>query len=328
MEHLEAREVCRFVRSGSADQLIQYDLDQERDRAMLFQEWQKKKSLFVEESFIRDTTLVRDRSGAPYAAQLLLSLSHTGKIYNGAVGYEKEIDGFQSVFPPGSQWLYLELFCHPYRADQLLSGPVSDFLHRYREHYTGWFFIRYAEGGEHIRLRLRLPDPEDSHALITGLTGLLQQELASGIVQDIAVKTYRRETERYGKENIERVEAHFCADSAYALELAAMEGTTHEKYFLCRELVRRVAASGFLPAVDFAALVVKLSASFNKEHRWGTDAFKELNKQYLRQRMAPSGIPGAIEPLFEAVVLSFTSTLTLCPCKKEGRSLPIFFICM
>jgi thiopeptide-type bacteriocin biosynthesis protein len=124
--------------------------------------------------------------------------------------------------PPGSDWLYLKLYCRPWQQNDLIAGPLLTF----GEFATAsgladtWFFIRFADPEHHLRIRFH----GDRSALLGPLMDqtcrwaddLLQAER----VTRFAFDTYERETERYGGEGGMRVaEAIFGADSTSVAEL-------------------------------------------------------------------------------------------------------------
>ncbi|MEV4937359.1 lantibiotic dehydratase [Streptomyces zaomyceticus] len=118
--------------------------------------------------------------------------------------------------PPGSDWLYLKLYCDPHREEDLIGGPLLDFAQQatMRGLVDGWFFVRYADAEHHVRLRFH----GDPAALIGPLTeqacvwadGLRTE----GLCTKFSFDTYEREVERYGGEaGIEAAEALFAVDS-------------------------------------------------------------------------------------------------------------------
>lgn len=115
------------------------------------------------------------------------------------------------VHPPGSEWLYAELFCGSADADVLL-GALSDELASWD--LRRWFFVRYRTTGWHLRLRLQA-DPD--HLLRTVLPGLRRRLEQDELVTRVArwtVTGYRPEVDRYGgPEGLEVCHDVFHADS-------------------------------------------------------------------------------------------------------------------
>jgi len=131
---------------------------------------------------------------------------------------------FTRTFLPGSEWLYLKLFAGVALHDELLRdliGPLV--LDSMRAGTTdGWFFLRYDEKGDHLRLRLH-GRPE---ALAGGLLPRFHSALAShagGKIWRLQLDTYEREVERYGGElGVLQAEQLFMADSEAVLTILGL----------------------------------------------------------------------------------------------------------
>ncbi|MGW8784443.1 lantibiotic dehydratase [Streptomyces sp. NPDC055796] len=124
--------------------------------------------------------------------------------------------------PPGSDWLYLKLYCDPQQEEDLIAGPMADFGRYAIESglCEGWFFVRYADPETHVRLRFH-GDP----ALLTG--PLMEQACAwagglraDGQCRRFSFETYEREVERYGgAHGMAAAEVLFMADSPSVAEM-------------------------------------------------------------------------------------------------------------
>jgi thiopeptide-type bacteriocin biosynthesis protein len=123
---------------------------------------------------------------------------------------------------PGSDWLYIKLYCREEQQDELLVGPVRLLLEAYRQEIRS-FFVRYHDPSPHLRLRFQ----GDPTFLITvffpvcvaWLTELVEQRWISHFV----FEGYEREIERYGGiQGIKLAEALFVLDSDLILDLLAL----------------------------------------------------------------------------------------------------------
>jgi thiopeptide-type bacteriocin biosynthesis protein len=124
--------------------------------------------------------------------------------------------------PPGSEWLFVKLYCSSAFEEDLIAYPLRTFAEEARGSGLAeeWFFVRYNDPDLHLRLRFR-GEPER-------LTGKLLPKLctwASGMMEDgfcsrFAFDTYDREVERYGGTPGTRVaELIFAADSRTVADL-------------------------------------------------------------------------------------------------------------
>jgi lantibiotic biosynthesis protein len=126
------------------------------------------------------------------------------------------------IRPPGSEWLFVKLYCPPMFEDDLLAGPVLDLTDEAIS--TGeadeWFFVRYSDPDPNLRLRFRgVPDMLMQRLLprlCTWAAGLVD----SGHCLRFSFETYDRELERYGGDaGLRAAESIFAADSRAVVHL-------------------------------------------------------------------------------------------------------------
>lgn len=126
---------------------------------------------------------------------------------------------------PGSDWLYARIFAGPASADRLLLDHLAPLARALRTegHIHHWFYIRYGEGGWHLRLRLH---GEPDALLSVALPRLLAAHAEArrvGLTRRISLDTYEPEVDRYGgHEATPHAHAIFEADSECAAELAGL----------------------------------------------------------------------------------------------------------
>lgn len=129
------------------------------------------------------------------------------------------------LFPPGSEWLYLKLYCGPDLQDDLLAGPVRDLARRVlgERLASQWFFIRYGDPDPHLRLRFRCVQPDLRSSLFSELCAFATALMARGHCLRFAFDTYDREVERYGgPEAIAIAEQIFGVDSSSVVDHLAL----------------------------------------------------------------------------------------------------------
>jgi thiopeptide-type bacteriocin biosynthesis protein len=135
-------------------------------------------------------------------------------------------------FLPGSEWLQVDLHTGLGSADRVITELVRPWV---ADALAGgaadrWFFLRYAEHGARLRVRVH-GDPARLlgvvfPALQAGAAALVQH----GVIWNVALDTYQRETERFGgPRGIEIAEHLFHADSdAVAAILEHLQGEAGE----------------------------------------------------------------------------------------------------
>ncbi|HEY9784954.1 MAG TPA: lantibiotic dehydratase [Candidatus Obscuribacterales bacterium] len=131
------------------------------------------------------------------------------------------LTGTTFMRPLGSDWCYLRLDCAAAFHDDIISSfrqAVNPLIEAGK--VKKWFFVRYADNLQHLRLRLDLDtDGLFSHVLpllCRWAQGLLDQERCSSY----SFQSYDREVERFGGiEAIGHVEAIFSSESDAVAEM-------------------------------------------------------------------------------------------------------------
>ncbi|MBC9730352.1 lantibiotic dehydratase [Streptomyces sp. TRM68367] len=123
-----------------------------------------------------------------------------------------------SRLPGATEWAYLKLYCNADREPEVLTTHVPRLFLDWGTEAPTWWFIRYADPGSHLRIRLHLPSPEAfgdaAHRVAVWAAGLRDE----GLIQRVQWDTDALEIGRYGTgAALEAAERYFAADSAAAL---------------------------------------------------------------------------------------------------------------
>ncbi|WP_426789650.1 lantibiotic dehydratase [Sphingobacterium sp. WOUb80] len=120
-------------------------------------------------------------------------------------------------FIPGSEWLYLKIYCGEKEGDNILIDQIKAFISTFTKEklIQKWFFVRYYDPEPHIRIRFKLnKDIAKSYLKITtSVQNVLGKLVMEGRISRIIFDTYERELERYGPNNIENCERIFELES-------------------------------------------------------------------------------------------------------------------
>ncbi len=125
-------------------------------------------------------------------------------------------------FPPGTEWLYANLYGPAGGADRVLVEHVAPLVRRLRDDgaIDRWFFIRYADPARHLRVRFHGRADALVAEALPALNEALAPALADGLLYRISLDTYEREVERYGGvDGVELMEQVSEADSDAVLAL-------------------------------------------------------------------------------------------------------------
>jgi thiopeptide-type bacteriocin biosynthesis protein len=124
--------------------------------------------------------------------------------------------------PPGSDWLFVKLYCPRSVEEELLTGPIRSFCQLVVGSGLAdrWFFMRYSDPDPHLRMRFGGAPDRLVADLLPKVCAWSSDLIAEGSCRRVSFDTYEREIERYGGlAAIEAAETLFAADSAAVVEL-------------------------------------------------------------------------------------------------------------
>jgi class I lanthipeptide synthase len=111
-------------------------------------------------------------------------------------------------------------------------GPTIRALHE-TGLIDGWFFIRYADPADHLRLRCHGTPHDLLGEVLPALREAITPALSEGLLYRISVDTYEREVERYGGlDGVELMEQLSEADSNAAVARLAERPSGVERHLL------------------------------------------------------------------------------------------------
>jgi thiopeptide-type bacteriocin biosynthesis protein len=174
-----------------------------------------------EEVFPEANQLWIARSGDRHSTEFVASFVTTVRRNALPVGSPPGAIAVENRVGPGGEWCYVKLYCGPSNIDHVLASAVAPLVTRLQhERLTDrWFFVRYRDPDEHVRLRFRATVAGRS-VLLGVVAETCEGLLRAGIVDRYAFDTYVRELERYGGyEHFDAVEEIFHLDSVAALSL-------------------------------------------------------------------------------------------------------------
>ena len=279
-QYLVNNKIAKDIRVGVDDQMLYFNLHEDNDLKMLIHFVKTKKELLIEEAFIPERCRVKDKKGNGFAAQYMATYYHREQIYEPYRIAEDPKCESQRCFLPGQDWLYFEIFCHPGQMDNLLCGAIHQFINQHEDSLNKWFFIRYDEGGPHIRLRLKPDSPLDNNHFLNKIMALLKPYFDQGTVSDISLRAYVRELERYGPELIDDIESHFANDSKIVLGILENDFSIQHRYTWSVLLFEKILDLGIEGIGNVGYFTQTILQSLQNEHKISASDFKQLNKEY------------------------------------------------
>lgn len=181
----------------------------------------------------------------------------------------------------GSEWLYFKLYTGAKSADIVLSEKLAPIIAELEANNTieQWFFIRYNDPNNHLRIRFKCDTPEKTGLVISSLYPIFNELLESDIIWKVQTDTYQRELERYGEATMLESETIFCADSKMILDYISLK-----PYFENEETQLHfsfLAINQFLTAFDMdSAAKLQLMNGLQEAYKSEFGADKNLRKQF------------------------------------------------
>ncbi|MCT6782318.1 lantibiotic dehydratase [Streptomyces sp. CS7] len=114
--------------------------------------------------------------------------------------------------PATSPVLLVALYGDPRRQNALLTRHVPDLMRRLGS--PRWWYVRFRDPQQHLRLRITLPDPDDFADTTHKVSAWADELRTAGLLADLRYPTSYRETGRWGSGSAwDAAEAVFRADS-------------------------------------------------------------------------------------------------------------------
>ncbi len=183
----------------------------------LFIKMVRSKALVVlNEIFVDDSEYIIDQEDKPFVGQFIASVfsPSTTYSYRTLAQAARNKNKVRRVYLPGDEWVYFKLYCHPSASNGILIRDVINIISRLKKQgvLKNWFFIRYADPDNHLRLRIKI-NPEDGAKVVQYFEQKMRVQMERGSISSLVLDTYKREIERYGEKTMEYAEAAFDASS-------------------------------------------------------------------------------------------------------------------
>lgn len=278
-EWLNSIGLQRPFKAGISDQTLTFNPLIKEDLLSFLLFCKHKTDLYIEEAFIPDISHVNDESGKPYHSEFIVHLEHNEQLYKPYPLTENETS-VKRTFLPGEEWLYFEIYCHPSNCNSLLLYIAANYLNPLKKKLKNWFFIRYNDPSYHIRLRLKLAKLSDLDEMIAGLSSLLESGIATGVIADLQLKTYRREAERYGYGRIELAEKCFGTNSDFVLHLISKPRTVHFLYSISIIMIENICQTAGYSLEEQIRFAENMAGLFSAEMKVSSEGLKKINQGY------------------------------------------------
>ncbi|WBA44278.1 lantibiotic dehydratase [Hymenobacter canadensis] len=271
------------------------------------------------------TSPVRDSMGQPYAHQFIAQLVRQQPSYSvnrlGPLAGRPTTE--QREFSIGSEWLYYKLYCGQKAADSVLLEAIQPLTQQLQQQslIDNWFFIRYADPENHLRLRFHLPDPRRIGEIILLISSYLQPFIASGVIWKLQTDTYRRELERYGSQAIELAEQLFGYQSKAVLEVLASQNGEADSWLWGLGAMEELLMAFECSAAEKIALLQGLKDQFGREFNLDKNLKLQLDTKYRTARTAIKQVLARTEAAIVPPALAATAQELTLLIKQRAVSL-------
>ena len=159
----------------------------------------------------------------PLINQFIASLYRQSPVYRPVHLTPEEKRRPARLLSPGSEWLYFKIYCHPARANEIITAKTYPLIQRMLKQGAvhEWFFVRYTDPDFHIRLRLKVA-PENYSMVSALLSNEMNRLIKKQKVASYTIAVYERELERYGFDKITNFERLFFLSSSLTTTYLAL----------------------------------------------------------------------------------------------------------
>jgi thiopeptide-type bacteriocin biosynthesis domain len=206
---IEEYEIPRYVTLSDNDSELTLDIKNDLSRRILLEHWIKKDLVLHEFLYAEFESLVKDVDGNQYCNEIVLPIKRSVSSHENVKPTEDS--GIKRFFPLGSEWVYLKIYCGVRYSEKLLNNEVKKIICILEREgiLDKWFFIRYKDPENHIRLRIAGKCCTDSNAIVMTINDMLAPLLEQGLIAGLQFDVYKREIERYSRALMERSEDFF-----------------------------------------------------------------------------------------------------------------------
>ncbi|KMQ62975.1 hypothetical protein ACM46_13555 [Chryseobacterium angstadtii] len=200
------------------DNKLLFDLSSEVYIRLLVSMISKRRKITLVEDVVKGSSNVLDSEKRPFYAELLLPVVIQDEKQDFRF---KDFSQSRSKLSPLSECLYMNIYTGEQQMDSLIRNELFELNGKLFEKdlITNFFFIRYNENGNHIRLRYFLKNYEVYNDLFALIREAMAKYIEQDIIKEFEITTYKRELERYDYAGIEFSETYFGKESTMVMLL-------------------------------------------------------------------------------------------------------------
>jgi len=278
--------IPKRVLYGEKDNEILIDFDSISGVRLFIQFLKKHKTLRLSEFlFESKNCFVKDISGNSFVNEIIIPFEKLEQPSFPTFNEHSFDAKVTRKFLPSTEWLYFKIYCSGKTSENVLKTIILDFVRQglLDRDFDKFFFIRYEDDFQHIRIRFFNPDVSRQRPLQQKFLSCFDFLIEQGTIKKITMDTYERELERYGFQIITEVETLFFFDSLSTLEfISILDGSDADLYrliFALRSL--DLLLNDFSISLENKSILLKeLSNGFCHEFGFEKDSKKILDSKY------------------------------------------------
>jgi len=242
----------------------------------------------------KDDKIIKNKQKEGFVNQFIALLVREKSVYQ-FPKIKKQEHKIQRNFSIGSEWLYFKLYCGVKVADKILLENIKPLIGELfdKQLIDYWFFIRYSDPDNHLRVRFHLPDTSKIGEVIQLFYQFIRPAEEAKYIWKIQTETYVQELERYGFENITLSEKLFFFDSQsilFFLESTEGDEREHIRWLWGMRAIDDLLSNFHVNLLDKLALMEALKNSFGREFGIDLALKQQIDKKYRENRPAIEAI--------------------------------------
>lgn len=245
----------------------------------------KKGPVILYEYLNANSGLIHDHNKNNYANEIIIPVKSPAVSFSAPLITAKDQSSTERLFPPGSEWTYLKLYCAPSEADHILRDHLAPIIKRVlsREGVKEWFFVRYSDPDFHLRIRFYHPDESTFLSKITEMFSKKMQALiATNKIWKVQFDTYEREIHRYGKEAMHIIESIAFLNSTLTMKILTTVDLHNQDLLwkIALAIIDKTFSAFSVPLIERINALTNWALSLKKEFNLTKKEIKQLNHQY------------------------------------------------
>ncbi len=241
----------------------------------------KKGKITLVEDLVKANSNVLDENGKPFYSELIIPVIIQDEKQNFQF---KDFSESKAKLSPLSECLYMNVYTGEQQMDSLIRNELFELNGKLFEKnlISNFFFIRYNEKGNHIRLRYFIKNYGIYNDLFAHIREAMENYIEQEIIKAFEITTYKRELERYDYAGIEFTEIYFGKESTMVmLLLRELEEVSFEDRWLAGTVFTDKLLDKFAYTLDGKLeFFTQLSTQFNQEFNSNKALTKVIATKY------------------------------------------------